>query len=56
MSISNFLSKLEVKPADDEFESIETSRWGNKDIYPIAHDKRTYGVYAFISYWGMDLQ
>jgi hypothetical protein len=49
----SFLKKLEVKPTDDEYEAIETSRWGNKDVYPIAHDKRTYGVYAFVSYWGM---
>lgn len=28
-------------------------RWGNRDVYPIPHDKRTYGVYAFVSYWGM---
>ncbi|KAF2832563.1 putative nicotinamide riboside transporter 1, partial [Ophiobolus disseminans] len=49
---SGLLKKLEVKPTDDEYEAIETSRWGNRDVYPIAHDKRTYGVYAFVSYWG----
>lgn len=53
MAITNFLKRLEVKPTDDEFESIKTSRWGNRDVYPIAHDKRTYGVYAFVSYWGI---
>jgi cytosine/uracil/thiamine/allantoin permease len=47
-----FLKKLEVRPTDDEYEAIETNRWGNRDIYPVAHDKRTYGVYAFVSYWG----
>lgn len=47
-----FLKKLEVKPTEDEYESIETTRWGNKDVYPIPHDKRVYGVYAFASYWG----
>ncbi|KAM3069358.1 hypothetical protein ACMFMG_005464 [Clarireedia jacksonii] len=52
MSDSGFLQKLEVKPTDDEYEVIETSRWGNRDIYPISHDKRTYGTYAFVSYWG----
>lgn len=52
MAISSVLKKLEVKPTDDEWESIETSRWGNRDIYPIPHDKRTYGVYAYVSYWG----
>lgn len=64
---------------DDEYESLDTSRWGNKDVYPsksnsllylqpldlcqspqiylilipnsVPHDKRTYGVYAFASYW-----
>ncbi|PQE13795.1 uracil permease protein [Rutstroemia sp. NJR-2017a BVV2] len=52
MSASRFLKKIEVKPTDDEYEVIETSRWGNRDIYPIPHDKRTYGTYAFVSYWG----
>lgn len=49
---SALLKKLEVKPTDDEYETIKTSRWGNRDVYPIAHDKRTYGIYAFVSYWG----
>jgi nucleobase:cation symporter-1, NCS1 family len=52
MAVSGFLKKLEIKPTDDEYEAIETNRWGNRDIYPIPHDKRTYGVYAFVSYWG----
>jgi len=26
-------------------------RWGNRDIYPVAHDKRVYGVYDFVAYW-----
>ncbi|EPE36531.1 hypothetical protein GLAREA_08694 [Glarea lozoyensis ATCC 20868] len=52
MALSRFMQKLEVKPTDDEYESITTSRWGNRDVYPVAHDKRTYGVYAFVSYWG----
>ena len=46
------MKKLEVKPSNDEWEAIETNRWGNRDIYPVAHDKRTYGVYDFVSYWG----
>lgn len=49
----SFLKQLEVKPTDDEYEAIETTRWGNRDVYPIPHDKRVYGVYAFASYWGM---
>ncbi|EHK99348.1 putative Nicotinamide riboside transporter 1 [Glarea lozoyensis 74030] len=44
MALSRFMQKLEVKPTDDEYESITTSRWGNRDVYPVAHDKRTYGV------------
>ncbi|KAL3422838.1 NCS1 nucleoside transporter [Phlyctema vagabunda] len=52
MVLSSILTRLEVNPTDDEFESIDTTRWGNRDIYPIPHDKRTYGVYAFVSYWG----
>jgi len=52
MSFSRILKRLEVKPTDDEYEKIETSRWGNRDIYPVPHDKRTFGVYAFVSYWG----
>ena len=50
--VSALLKRLEVKPTDDDYETIETSRWGNRDVYPIAHDKRTYGVYAYVSYWG----
>lgn len=50
--VSGLLKRLEVKPTDDEYETIETSRWGNRDVYPVAHDKRTYGVYAYVSYWG----
>ncbi|KAH9897471.1 permease for cytosine/purines, uracil, thiamine, allantoin-domain-containing protein [Xylariomycetidae sp. FL2044] len=49
---SDLLKALEVKPTDDEFEAIATSRWGNKDVYPIPHDKRTYGWLAFYAYWG----
>jgi NCS1 family nucleobase:cation symporter-1 len=54
--VSDLLKRLEVKPNDDEYETIETSRWGNRDVYPVAHDKRTYGVYAYVSYWGEYLQ
>lgn len=50
--VSGLLRKLEVAPNDDEYESIATSRWGNRDVYPVAHDKRTYGIYAYVSYWG----
>jgi hypothetical protein len=52
MVLAGLLKKLEVKPTDDEYEKIETTRWGNRDVYPIPHDKRVYGVYAFASYWG----
>lgn len=52
MSVARLLKKLEVKPSDDEYEAIETSRWGNRDVYPIPHDKRTYGWSAFYAYWG----
>ncbi|KAI0020991.1 permease for cytosine/purines, uracil, thiamine, allantoin-domain-containing protein [Xylariomycetidae sp. FL0641] len=52
MTSAEILKKLEVRPTDDEFEAIETSRWGNRDVYPIAHDKRTYGWLAFYAYWG----
>ncbi|KAK3072951.1 hypothetical protein LTR53_005862 [Teratosphaeriaceae sp. CCFEE 6253] len=52
MGVAALARKLEVKPTDDEYETIETSRWGNRDIYPVAHDKRTYSVYDFVSYWG----
>lgn len=52
MGLKTLLKKLEVKPTDDEFESMPTTRWGNKDVYPIPHDKRTYGVLAFYAYWG----
>jgi cytosine/uracil/thiamine/allantoin permease len=51
-TVSRLLKRLEVEPKDDEYEAIETSRWGNRDVYPIAHDKRTYGIYAYVSYWG----
>lgn len=30
MGFSRFMKALEVKPTDDEFEAIETTRWGNK--------------------------
>jgi cytosine/uracil/thiamine/allantoin permease len=43
---------IEVKPTEDEYEKIETTRWGNRDTYPIPSDKRTYGVYAYMAYWG----
>jgi NCS1 family nucleobase:cation symporter-1 len=52
MGLSTLLKRLEVKPTKDEYEAIDTSRWGNRDVYPIPHDKRTYGMYAFVSYWG----
>lgn len=52
MGLMSIVHHLEVKPTDDEFESIKTTRWGNKDVYPIPHDKRTYGVLAFFAYWG----
>lgn len=52
MGVSSLLQRLEVKPTEDEYEVIETTRWGNRDVYPIPTDKRTYGAYAFVSYWG----
>lgn len=52
MGISSLARKLEVKPTDDEYEAIQTSRWGNRDVYPIPHDKRVYGIYDFVAYWG----
>jgi cytosine/uracil/thiamine/allantoin permease len=50
--VAALLKRLEVRPTDDEYETIETDRGGNRDVYPVAHDKRTYGVYAYVSYWG----
>jgi cytosine/uracil/thiamine/allantoin permease len=51
MPFATITAKLQVKPTDDEYEAIETTRWGNRDIYPVAHDKRVYSVYDFIAYW-----
>lgn len=51
MAFASIATKLEVKPTEDEYEAIETTRWGNRDIYPVAHDKRVYGVYDFVAYW-----
>jgi NCS1 family nucleobase:cation symporter-1 len=51
MSLAKIAAKLEVKPTDDEYEAIKTTRWGNRDVYPVAHDKRVYGVYDYIAYW-----
>jgi nucleobase:cation symporter-1, NCS1 family len=52
MGFKELVRKLEVKPTDDEYESIETSRWGNRDVYPIPHDKRVFSVYDYVAYWG----
>jgi NCS1 family nucleobase:cation symporter-1 len=52
MGVSDLVRKLEVKPTDDEYETIATTRWGNKDVYPIPHDKRTFGWLSFYAYWG----
>ena len=52
MQFRDLLRKIEVKPTDDEFESFKTNSWGNRDVYPVPHNKRTYGIYAFVSYWG----
>jgi len=52
MGFRELLTRLEVKPTDDEYESIATSRWGNKDVYPVPRDKRTYGWLSFYAYWG----
>lgn len=52
MDVKELSKKLEVRLADDEYESIETSRWGNKDVYPIPKAKRTYGWLSFYAYWG----
>jgi hypothetical protein len=51
MSLAKITARLEVKPTDDEYEAIKTTRWGNRDVYPVAHDKRVYGVYDYIAYW-----
>jgi NCS1 family nucleobase:cation symporter-1 len=51
MWLAKIAAKLEVKPTDDEYEAIKTTRWGNRDVYPVAHDKRVYGVYDYIAYW-----
>jgi len=51
MSFATIAAKLQVKPTDDEYEAIETTRWGNRDIYPVAHNKRVCGVYDYIAYW-----
>jgi NCS1 family nucleobase:cation symporter-1 len=54
MSLAAITAKLQVKPTDDEYEAIETTRWGNRDIYPVAHDKRVYGIYDYVAYWVSD--
>jgi hypothetical protein len=30
MSLAKIAAKLEVKPTDDEYEAIKTTRWGNR--------------------------
>ena len=55
MSLAAITAKLQVKPTDDEYEAIETTRWGNRDIYPVAHDKRVYGIYDYVAYWVSDI-
>jgi nucleobase:cation symporter-1, NCS1 family len=42
---------LEVRQRDEAYSEQGTTRWGNRDIYPIIPSERTYGPMAFFAYW-----
>lgn len=50
-SLTRKLKRFEVQPKGI-FEETGTSRWGNRDIYPITEEFRTYNARAFFAYWG----
>ncbi|KAH8880225.1 hypothetical protein GQ53DRAFT_891637 [Thozetella sp. PMI_491] len=49
--MSRYLRWLEVKPKDDIYADVGTTRWGNHDIYPIKKEDRTFGWSSYFLYW-----
>lgn len=51
-SLSRILQGLEVKKRKDGvYEEYGTTRWGNRDLYPIVPSERTYTARAYFAYW-----
>ncbi|KAK0650029.1 hypothetical protein B0T16DRAFT_457384 [Cercophora newfieldiana] len=48
MDLVELLKPLEVKHDRDQFKGFDTTRWGNKDIYPVIREHRTYNICSTI--------
>ncbi|KAH9886805.1 NCS1 family nucleobase:cation symporter-1 [Xylariomycetidae sp. FL2044] len=49
--VTEFLKPLEVKHDREQFAAEGTTRWGNKDIYPVIQEHRTYSARSFWVFW-----
>ena len=48
---SKLAKRLEVKHEIDQYAEQGTTKWGNKDIYPIIPERRTFNGWAYFTYW-----
>ena len=42
---------FEVKHKLDQYAEQATTRWGNRDIYPVIPERRTFTGWAYFTYW-----
>jgi NCS1 family nucleobase:cation symporter-1 len=48
---SKLAKKLEVKHGLEQYAEQGTTKWGNRDIYPIIPERRTFTAWAYFTYW-----
>ena len=46
-----WLAWAEVPAPDDVYVEQGTTRWGNRDLYPIPKKERQFGYLAYFSFW-----
>lgn len=51
MGLANYFRWAEVKERKDIYTWRGTTEWGNHDLYPTSEKDRTYGYWAYMSFW-----
>ncbi len=52
-SIKAVLRRLEVKHVGEEYSDGLQTKWGNRDIYPVPVEQRTFTVISYFSFWAI---
>jgi NCS1 family nucleobase:cation symporter-1 len=48
--MSKLLKLAQLKPRDDVYSHMGTTKWGNHDLYPVPQKEKSFGWFAYLGF------